>query len=108
MTTVSSEYDEMIRRYFKDVVSRSGLSSEYVTATSDGGAATSGGVDFRVVPPEWFKLPSREYAIARGKEVIMECTFRGARAHVFTPSPFKGSLKLSDCLLYTSPSPRDS
>ena len=96
---MSSEYDEVIRRYFKDLVSRSGLSSEYITATSGGGgAATSGGVDFRIVPPEWFKLPSREYAIARGKEVIMECAFRGARAHVFTSSPFRGSLKLSEVL----------
>ncbi len=95
---MSSEYDEIIRRYFKDIVSRSGLSGEYVTAKSSGGATTSGGIDFRVVPPEWFKLPSKEYAIARGKEVIMECTFKGARAHVFTPSPFKGSLKLSEVL----------
>jgi len=95
---VSSEYDEIIRRYFKDIVSRSGLSSEYVTATSSDAAATSGGIDFKVVPPEWFKLPSSEYAIARGKEVIMECTFRGARAHVFTSSPFRGSLKLSEVL----------
>ncbi len=43
-------------------------------------------------------LPSSEYAIAKGKEVIMECCFEHGRAHVFTAKPFSGVLKISEVL----------
>ena len=43
-------------------------------------------------------LPSNEYAIAKGKEVIMECCFEQGRAHVFTAKPYSGVLKISEIL----------
>jgi len=95
---VGSGLDEVIRKYFRNLISKHGLGSEYIIAKASNGAAGSGAVEFKIVPPEWFELPSREYAIARGKEVIMECVFRGAKAHVFTASSFSGSLMLKDVL----------
>ncbi len=92
--------DEVVRSYFKELVTKHGLSNEFITATplKKGGTGQDDALEFKVVPPEWFRLPSREYAIARGKEVIMECVFKNAKAHVFTPSPFKGSLRLREVL----------
>ena len=95
---MSSTYDEVIREYFRSLISKHRLGDEQVTARASVSSSASGAVEFKVIPPEWFRLPSREYAIARGREVIMECVFRGARAHVFTSSPLSGSLKLSDVI----------
>jgi len=92
-------YDELVREYFKSLVNRFNLNDKLVTATSYGISSQSKvNVLFRTVPPEWFRLPSKEYAIARGKEVIMECSFMSAKAHVFTSSPFIGTLSLSEIL----------
>lgn len=92
--------DEVVRSYFRELVIKHGLGNELITAApvGKGGVRQEGVLEFKVVPPEWFRLPSKEYAIAKGKEVIMECVFKNAKAHVFTPSPFKGSIRLREVL----------
>ncbi len=86
-------YDEIVRAYFRKIVEEHGLSKFTVKIS---GKETAGKkVMFRVVPSKEFSLPSEEYAIAKGKEVIMECCFKNSRAHVFTAKPYKGVLTLS-------------
>ena len=87
------KYDEVVREKFRELAE--GFKDRIVIAKSD---RTAKNIDFKVIPPEWFKLPSKEYAIARGDEVIMECEFMGCKAHVFTPSPYTGSITLSEVL----------
>jgi hypothetical protein len=86
-------YDEIIKEYFRKLINEHGLADELVKVKGEGKEVF--GVSFDVVPPDEFQLPSDEYAIARGKEVIMECVFRGCGAHVFTAEPYAGSMRVS-------------
>jgi len=86
-------YDEIVRAYFRKIVEERRLSR--FTVEISGKEAAGKKVMFKVVPSKEFNLPSEEYAIAKGKEVIMECCFKNSRAHVFTAKPFKGVLTLS-------------
>ena len=52
-------------------------------------------VDCRVLRRDWAKLPSTEYALMRGKEVILHCELCSVYGQVFTDThlPFKGLVK---------------
>ena len=48
-----------------------------------------------VLKSDWAKLPSKDYALMKGKEVILQCELCSVYGQVFTdnPAPFKGLLK---------------
>ena len=88
-------YDEKVRNFFKKLVEKHRLFNSAVKIHGEEGKEN---VSYRIVPPKEFMLPSSEYAIARGKEVIMECCFGHGKAHVFTAKPYSGILNFSEIL----------
>ncbi|MGC8974665.1 MAG: Rossmann-like domain-containing protein [Thermoprotei archaeon] len=78
---MSSYYDELCRKFFKELAKEKSIITEYVRSKHEDV------VRYRVIPSSYFNLPSKEYAIVRGEEVMMECVFKSARAHVFTQLP---------------------
>ena len=90
------EYDEYIREKFRELVEQADLLDKMIS--SDSSTGTSRVIYTRVVPPKWFKLPSGEYAIARGKEYMMECKLSNVKAQVFTSKPFIGSMSIGEVL----------
>lgn len=94
--------DELVRSYLKALLSSRNVDLGEVVVGRGKAIPTQGGgkekISYRVVPPEWFNLPSEEYPIVRGKEVMMECTFRNSKAQVFTARPYNGEAPLSKIL----------
>lgn len=52
-------------------------------------------VNCKVISADWARLPSREYALMRGKEVILHCEIGSWCGQAFTdnPQPFTGKVK---------------
>lgn len=86
-------YDEICRKYFRKLVEEKEIGDERIHS-SDGLEK----LNYRIIPSEWFMLPSEEYAIAKGEEKVMECVFRNSKAQVFTNLPMSVELKVSDIL----------
>jgi hypothetical protein len=78
--SVVSQY-EILRNWSLKLVEMLDLENEIVTCT--------------VLKSDWAKLPSKDYALMRGKEVILHCELCSVYGQVFTdnPAPFKGLLK---------------
>ncbi|MEM4945969.1 MAG: DUF364 domain-containing protein [Archaeoglobaceae archaeon] len=89
-----NRYDEICRKYFRKLVDEKGIKEENIS--SIGGIENT--LNYRTVSPEWFMLPSEEYAISKGEEKVMECNFRNSKAQVFTTVPSSISLKVSEVL----------
>jgi len=88
-------YDEDIRNYLRKIVEEHGYVDSVIKTSSSIGR---GVVSAKVIPPEWFKLPSDEYPIARGREYMMECVLENTRAHVFTSDPYIGEASVRDII----------
>lgn len=87
------DYDEVVRKYLKELIFRHKFEDKVIEAY---GKRPKKNMSFRALPPEEFRLPSKEYAIAKGKEVIMECEFLGCKGHVFTAAPYSGRMSVSE------------
>ena len=92
--------DNLIRTYLKNLLKARGIGLNEVIESHPGTIERwqelKPSLELKVVPPEWFNLPSEEYPIVRGKEVIMECRFRDSKAHVFTSMPYEGKVSLNE------------
>ena len=51
-----------------------------------------------VLKPDFTRLPSREYALAKGREVIVHCEIEGGYGQAFTSKPKEFSGKIKDVL----------
>ncbi|MEM2021953.1 MAG: DUF364 domain-containing protein [Zestosphaera sp.] len=91
---MSTHYDEVCRRFFRGLAKEKGITDEYVWSRHEG----SGVVEYRILPPSYFNLHGDEYAIVKGEEVMMECTFKSARAHVFTQLPQDSVTRINEIL----------
>ncbi len=93
MDKISEQY---VRDYLRNLVEKHGLLNKAIESSSE----YSGGYEIssHIVPPEWFRLPSSEYAIMRGREYMMECRLGGVKAHVFTPKPYTGETSVGEIL----------
>jgi hypothetical protein len=78
--SVVSQY-ETLRNWSLKLVEMLDLQDEIVTCT--------------VLKNDWAKLPSTDYALMKGKEVILHCELCSVYGQAFTdnPAPFKGLLK---------------
>ncbi|OYT40363.1 MAG: hypothetical protein B6U89_02315 [Desulfurococcales archaeon ex4484_58] len=90
-------YDEYVRDFLKRIVKEYSLLNARVNSYSNTRGRDTV-LETHIIPPEWFRLPSSEYAIARGKEYMMECRLYNKKAHVFTSSPYIGAMNISRIL----------
>lgn len=89
---MSSYYDELCRKFFEELTKEKDIVTEYVRSKHEDV------VRYRSLPPSYLNLPSKEYAIASGEEVMMECIFKSARAHVFTQLPQNSVMRVDEIL----------
>lgn len=89
---MSSYYDELCRKFFEELAKEKSITTEYVRSKYEDV------VRYRALPSSYFNLPSKEYAIARGEEVMMECVFKSAKAHVFTQLPRDRVMRVDEIL----------
>jgi len=89
---------ERIEREFKKIVKKHNLQDEEVDCRivakgfSDRWPKADGSKEFI---EQYFRMPSKEYALVRGKEVIVRCKFKCSYGDAFTDQPraFRGKLK---------------
>jgi len=87
-----------IEKEFKKIVKKHNLQDEEVDCRivakgfSDRRPKASGSKEFI---EQHFKMPSAEYALVKGKEVIVRCKFKGSYGDAFTDQPraYRGKLK---------------
>lgn len=75
---------EIILKAFSEIVKNAGLLNSSVKCM--------------VLKPDFTKLPSREYALAKGKEVIVHCEIEGGYGQAFTNKPREFNGKVKDVL----------
>jgi uncharacterized protein (DUF4213/DUF364 family) len=83
-----SKVIDLLREHLRSIVGKHGWFSEPIQVISELKARP-------LRPDEAIGRPDRDdYPILRGKEVVVEATFRGARGHAFTDQPegFEGSI----------------
>ncbi len=68
-------YDEYLLKSFKGLIAREGLLNESVICRPRLGRE--------------FNLPSDEYALIRGPEILLECRIAKFKGHAFTPYPLR-------------------
>ncbi len=100
---IRMNWDEFVRSFLKDLLETheirpSEVILSYPGKSKDSIQSKELSLELKVVPPKWFNLPSKEYPIVRGKEVIMECKFRNSKAHVFTSMPYEGTVSVGEVL----------
>lgn len=88
-----TNYDEVCRECLVRLVREVNAIEEVVEAISG-----EESVNISAISPEFFQLPSRDYAVMSGEERIVECHFRKSSAHVFTSVPLRGCLKIKDII----------
>lgn len=91
---MSAYYDEVCRKFFRKLAEEKGIMSEYVESRREGCCV----VKYKTLSPKYFNLPSDEYALVRGEEVMLECVFRSAKAHVFTQLPQDNVMRIEEIL----------
>ena len=74
--------DEEVRSRFSSLLKKLNLWDEYAEFTCYG--------------PDFVRLSSMEYALMRGKEVIVHCDIRGAYGESFADTPRERRLKMSE------------
>jgi hypothetical protein len=94
---------EKVFEKFREIIEKNWLQKKEITCEI---IAEGSGKLF--IPPsrdfirQSFELPSQEYALAKGKEVLLRCRLENHWGDAFTddPKPFKGELKDVDGLVF--------